>query len=94
MAGKCPVFIDPKCDFEVAARRILWGKVINAGQTCVAPDYILVPTSHQDKLVQALTVALVIQYTSVTRVLILHPPDINPSIQNPRSHHPLAQPRN
>jgi len=57
LGGKCPVFIDPKCDLEVAARRILWGKVVNAGQTCVAPDYILVPKLHQDKLVQALTAA-------------------------------------
>ncbi|KAF8888613.1 NAD-aldehyde dehydrogenase [Infundibulicybe gibba] len=49
-----PVIIDPNCDLQVAAKRILWGKVINAGQTCVAPDYILVPRSFQDTFVQAL----------------------------------------
>jgi aldehyde dehydrogenase (NAD+) len=53
-AGKSPVFIDPNCDIELAARRILWGKCVNAGQTCTAPDYILVPRDAQDKLVNAL----------------------------------------
>ncbi|KAF8638214.1 hypothetical protein AX16_010560 [Volvariella volvacea WC 439] len=54
LGGKSPVIIDPNCDLEMAARRILWGKIVNAGQTCVAPDYILVPSHFQDKLVQAL----------------------------------------
>jgi len=54
LGGKSPVFIDPKCDLQVATRRILWGKTTNAGQTCVAPDYVLVPKSFQDKFVQAL----------------------------------------
>lgn len=54
LGGKSPVFIDPGCDLEVAALRLLWGKVVNAGQTCVAPDYVLVPRSFQDKLVDAL----------------------------------------
>ncbi|KAL0959772.1 hypothetical protein HGRIS_011462 [Hohenbuehelia grisea] len=54
LTGKSPVVIDPKCDLEVAARRILWGKIANAGQTCVAPDYVLVPRHFQDKFAQAL----------------------------------------
>jgi len=54
LGGKSPVIIDPNCDLETAARRILWGKVVNAGQTCVAPDYILVPRSFQDKFIDAL----------------------------------------
>jgi aldehyde dehydrogenase (NAD+) len=58
ITGKSPVFIDPKCDLQVATRRILWGKTTNAGQTCVAPDYVLVPKSFQDKFVQALTATL------------------------------------
>ncbi|KAG5351806.1 hypothetical protein C0989_004843 [Termitomyces sp. Mn162] len=41
----------------MAARRILWGKCVNAGQTCVAPDYVLVPRSFQDKFVAALEAA-------------------------------------
>ncbi|KAG6872490.1 hypothetical protein C0995_009352 [Termitomyces sp. Mi166 len=54
---KSPVIIDPQCDLEMAARRILWGKCVNAGQTCVAPDYVLVPRSFQDKFVDALKAA-------------------------------------
>lgn len=54
LGGKSPVIIDPECDLPTAARRILWGKVVNAGQTCVAPDYILVPKSFEDKFVAAL----------------------------------------
>jgi len=57
--GKSPVFIDPNCDLEIAAKRILWGKVANAGQICVAPDYILVPKDFQDKFVSALQAAYV-----------------------------------
>ena len=39
--GKSPTYIDPTADFNVAAKRIAWGRYANAGQTCVAPDYIL-----------------------------------------------------
>ncbi|KAF5302516.1 hypothetical protein FQR65_LT00888 [Abscondita terminalis] len=41
LGGKSPVIIDDTADIEIAARRILWGKCMNAGQTCVAPDYLL-----------------------------------------------------
>ncbi|KAF5389876.1 hypothetical protein D9757_003571 [Collybiopsis confluens] len=54
LGGKSPVFIDPKCDLKIAAKRILWGKAANAGQTCVAPDYIIVQRDFQDTFVQAL----------------------------------------
>ncbi|KAK0480714.1 NAD-aldehyde dehydrogenase [Armillaria novae-zelandiae] len=54
LGGKSPVFIDPKCDLPMAARRIFWGKIVNAGQSCVAPDYILVPKDFQDKFIKAL----------------------------------------
>ncbi|KAG2356069.1 Aldehyde/histidinol dehydrogenase [Suillus spraguei] len=43
LGGKSPVVIDAKCDFKIAARRIMWGRCVNAGQTCIAPDYVLVP---------------------------------------------------
>ncbi|WP_192823133.1 aldehyde dehydrogenase [Rufibacter sp. LB8] len=42
LGGKSPCLIDETADLQVAARRIVWGKFINAGQTCVAPDYLLV----------------------------------------------------
>ncbi|KAJ3559107.1 hypothetical protein NM688_g535 [Phlebia brevispora] len=42
LGGKCPVIIDSSCDVELAAKRTLYGKTQNAGQVCVAPDYVLV----------------------------------------------------
>ncbi|TFY58851.1 hypothetical protein EVJ58_g6157 [Rhodofomes roseus] len=49
-----PCVIDPKCNAKVAAKRIMWGKLLNCGQLCLAPDYILVPESFQDEFVEAL----------------------------------------
>jgi aldehyde dehydrogenase (NAD+) len=49
LGGKSPCLIDKSADLEVAASRIAWGKFINAGQTCVAPDHVLV---HKDVAVQ------------------------------------------
>ncbi|KAJ6531647.1 NAD-aldehyde dehydrogenase [Mycena vulgaris] len=54
---KSPVFIDPSSDMRLAAKRILWGKFANGGQTCVAPDYVLVPKAAQDTFVDALKTA-------------------------------------
>lgn len=42
LGGKSPAIVDSSADLKVAAKRIVWGKFINAGQTCVAPDYLLV----------------------------------------------------
>ncbi|KIJ36345.1 hypothetical protein M422DRAFT_179475 [Sphaerobolus stellatus SS14] len=54
LGGKCPVIIDPKYDMELAAKRVLWGKMINAGQVCISPDYVLIPRDQQDNFVNAL----------------------------------------
>ena len=42
LGGKSPAIVDEGADIKIAARRIAWGKCINAGQTCIAPDYVLV----------------------------------------------------
>jgi aldehyde dehydrogenase (NAD+) len=42
LGGKSPVVVDASANLDVAARRIVWGKFTNAGQTCIAPDYVLV----------------------------------------------------
>ena len=52
LGGKSPVFIDDQCNIDVAARRIIWGKMVNLGQTCIAPDYILCSKATQQKFVQ------------------------------------------
>lgn len=54
LGGKCPCIVAHDADIEVAARRITWGKFINAGQICVAPDHVLVDSSLADKLTQGL----------------------------------------
>ncbi|XP_023953565.2 aldehyde dehydrogenase, dimeric NADP-preferring isoform X3 [Bicyclus anynana] len=52
LGGKSPVFIDNTTDIEITAKRVLWGKFINAGQTCIAPDYVLCSKEVQDKFVE------------------------------------------
>lgn len=51
LGGKSPCIVDKGCNIDFAARRIVWGKTINAGQTCVAPDYMLVHSSIKEKLI-------------------------------------------
>lgn len=50
LGGKSPCIVAVETDLDVAAKRIVWGKFINAGQTCVAPDYVLVHESIKDAL--------------------------------------------
>lgn len=50
LGGKSPCIVDQDANAEVAAKRIAWGKTINAGQTCVAPDYLLVHESRKEEL--------------------------------------------
>lgn len=51
LGGKSPTIVTSDADLDVAAHRIVWGKGLNAGQTCIAPDYVLVERSVQDALV-------------------------------------------
>lgn len=54
LGGKSPVIIDESANVKVAARRIAWGKWLNAGQTCVAPDYVLVNEKVRDRFIDEL----------------------------------------
>lgn len=55
LGGKSPVIIDDTItNFDIVAKRIVWGKFLNAGQTCVAPDYILINRKQKETLIQAL----------------------------------------
>ncbi len=54
LGGKSPCIVHEDADIETAARRIAWGKFVNAGQTCIAPDYVLVHESQEEALVTAL----------------------------------------
>ncbi len=54
LGGKSPVFIDKNFDIKLAAKRIAWGKFLNNGQTCIAPDYVLVHESRKLALIDEL----------------------------------------
>lgn len=54
LGGKCPVIVDETTDWRFAARRIAWAKTLNAGQTCVAPDFLYVHHAIKEKLIDAL----------------------------------------
>jgi aldehyde dehydrogenase (NAD+) len=49
LGGKCPCIIGPDADIDMAAKKIMWGKIINAGQTCVAPDYVVLPSECKEE---------------------------------------------
>jgi aldehyde dehydrogenase (NAD+) len=54
LGGKSPAIVTKDANLEVAAKRIVWGKFINAGQTCVAPDYLLIEESVQEQFLETL----------------------------------------
>jgi aldehyde dehydrogenase (NAD+) len=57
LGGKSPVVVAADADLAIAAKRLAWGKGLNAGQTCIAPDYVLVDRRHMDALVDLLVQA-------------------------------------
>ncbi|KAK0457732.1 aldehyde dehydrogenase, partial [Desarmillaria tabescens] len=58
LGGKSPVILDPSYDLDVAAKRIMYGKVTNCGQICVAPDYLIVPTNGNHDILTKVVEAL------------------------------------
>jgi aldehyde dehydrogenase (NAD+) len=62
LGGKSPCIVDGTADLDVAARRIAWGKFINCGQTCIAPDYVLVTREHESALNARLKAAVATFY--------------------------------
>lgn len=54
LGGKSPAIVTQHANLEIAAKRIVWGKFLNAGQTCVAPDYLLVEESVQEQFLEML----------------------------------------
>lgn len=64
LGGKSPAIIDASADMKLTARRLAWGKLLNSGQTCVAPDYVLTPREKLNDTVEALKSAMLAQYPS------------------------------
>lgn len=55
LGGKSPCIVDETADIEAAAHKIMWGKLLNAGQTCVAPDYVYIHSSVKQKFIDEAT---------------------------------------
>uniref|UniRef100_A0A670Z126 Aldehyde dehydrogenase domain-containing protein n=1 Tax=Pseudonaja textilis TaxID=8673 RepID=A0A670Z126_PSETE len=58
LGGKSPCYVDKCCNFQNAANRIVWGKFLNAGQTCIAPDYVICTVETQERLMPCLRQAI------------------------------------
>ncbi|MEM8937159.1 MAG: coniferyl aldehyde dehydrogenase [Pseudomonadota bacterium] len=67
LGGKSPAIIDETADIQAAARSIAYGKLLNAGQTCVAPDYVLAPSSKIDVIIQAMKSSVAKLYPRVEK---------------------------
>jgi aldehyde dehydrogenase (NAD+) len=52
LGGKSPVIVTPDCDLDVSVKRLVWAKFLNAGQTCIAPDYVLVHESVENAFIE------------------------------------------
>lgn len=59
LGGKCPVIVDRSADVRLAAKRVAWGKTLNAGQTCIAPDYLLIHEEVKAEFVEEFKRAMV-----------------------------------
>lgn len=85
LGGKSPVIVHRDADLDVTARRIVWGKYLNAGQTCVAPDYVLAHASIHDTLLDKIAESILLFYGES--------PQTSPDyarVVNARHHHRLV----
>jgi coniferyl-aldehyde dehydrogenase len=67
LGGKSPAIIGPRADFDRAVQRILFGKLVNAGQTCIAPDYVLLPRARVDDFIAAARASVARMYPDLAR---------------------------
>jgi aldehyde dehydrogenase (NAD+) len=86
LGGKSPCIVDRSADLDIAARRIVWGKFYNAGQTCIAPDYVLVHSAIEEALCVRMKQTLLDFYGPDPR----SSPDLG-RIVNARHHHRLTK---
>lgn len=68
LGGKSPAIVDETSNLALAAKRIVWGKFLNAGQTCVAPDYVYVQETVKDDFLALLKHEIAAQYPNPTRI--------------------------
>lgn len=77
LGGKCPCIVEESSDLKVAARRIVWAKFLNAGQTCIAPDYVLVQAEQERELLRHMEEAIIDFYGDDPRLSPDYPRIIN-----------------
>lgn len=65
LGGKSPAIFDPSCDLDAAAASVAYGKLLNAGQTCIAPDYLLVPSGQAGIVAAKLATAIARLYPTL-----------------------------
>ncbi|TIN27514.1 MAG: aldehyde dehydrogenase family protein, partial [Mesorhizobium sp.] len=65
LGGKSPAIFDPSCDLDAAVASIAYGKLLNAGQTCIAPDYLLVPKGQAGTVAAKLATAIAKLYPTL-----------------------------
>lgn len=79
LGGKSPCIVDSDAKLKLAAKRIVWGKFLNAGQTCVAPDYLCVHKSVKDELLKLIVNEIRIQFGENVRNSEDYPRIVNKS---------------
>ena len=84
LGGKSPCIVDENANIDVAARRIAWGKLINAGQTCIAPDYLFAHASIKDELLSKIALEIEKMYGENSQESRFYP-----RIVNERAHQRL-----
>ncbi|MDU2393944.1 aldehyde dehydrogenase [Bacillus sp. (in: firmicutes)] len=62
LGGKSPVIVDKTANIDLAAKRIVWGKLLNTGQTCIAPDYMMVHSNVKEELISKMKETIVNYY--------------------------------
>jgi len=67
LGGKSPAIIGPECNIDEAAEKIMFGKCLNAGQTCIAPDYVLLPRAREQAFAKAAQRAVATLYPTLAR---------------------------
>ncbi|MDL2256669.1 aldehyde dehydrogenase [Bacteroidales bacterium OttesenSCG-928-I14] len=77
LGGKSPCIVDKSADLSLAARRIAWGKTINAGQTCIAPDYLFVHKEVKEELISKINEAIKTMYGKETQQSPYYPRIVN-----------------
>lgn len=65
LGGKSPAFVTESCKLDVTVKRLIWAKFLNAGQTCIAPDYVLVHSSIKEKFLQIAKAEILASHFSV-----------------------------